>query len=162
MKLFFLPVALLWLASLSAQTTTVPSATLKTMEGQSVDLADYVGQGHPVIVSLWATWCKPCLQELDAIAEIYSEWQEEWQVELLAISVDDPRQAAKIAPLVSTRQWPYRILHDAGQQLRRSLQYNSIPQVYLLDAQGRIVYEHAGYTPGSEYELEDQLLRLQK
>ena len=147
------------LAPLGAQ-RAVPAVQVRTLDGESVNLQAYVGQGRPVIISLWATWCKPCLEELDNIAELYPEWQETYGLQLLAISVDDQRQLAKVGPLVSTRRWAYTILTDPAQQLKTALNYQLIPQLYLLNGAGEVVYEHTSYVPGNEFELEEKLRAL--
>jgi len=50
---------------------TIPSVDVKTLEGKTVNIQDYVGQGKITVISFWATWCSPCKRELDAISEMY-------------------------------------------------------------------------------------------
>lgn len=140
----------------------VPSAEIKTLDGKTVNLQDYANNGKITVLSLWATWCSPCKKELDAIAEIYPDWQEEYDMELVAITIDTQRALAKVKPMVESKGWEYIILSDANNVLRNSLQFQSIPQTYLIDQEGNIVYMHTGYVPGDEYELEDQIKKLVK
>lgn len=140
----------------------VPSAEIKTLDGKTVNLKDYASNGKITVFSLWATWCSPCKKELDAIAEIYPDWQEEYDMELVAITIDTQRALAKVKPMVESKGWEYIILSDANNVLRNSLQFQSIPQTYLVDQEGNIVYTHTGYVPGDEYELEDQIKKLKK
>lgn len=139
---------------------SVPSAEIKTLDGQTVNLQDYATNGKITVISLWATWCAPCKKELDAIAEIYPEWQESYNMELVAITIDTRRALAKVKPMVASKGWEYIVLSDANNVLRNSLQFQSIPQTYLIDQNGKIVYTHTGYVPGDEYELEDQMKKL--
>lgn len=141
---------------------SVPSAAIKTLDGKTVDLQDYAKNGKITVFSLWATWCSPCKKELDAIAEIYPDWQEEYDMELVAITIDTQRALAKVKPMVEAKGWEYIVLSDANNVLRNSLQFQSIPQTYLVDQSGKIVYTHTGYVPGDEYELEDQMKKLKK
>lgn len=140
-----------------AQPKTLPSVEVRTLDGKPVDIRDLAITGKPTILSFWATWCAPCKKELDAVAEVYESWQTEYDVQLIAISIDDQRAVAKVGPLVESKHWPYLILSDVNQQLKNALNFPSIPQTFLLDREGNIVYTHTGYVPGDEFELEEQL-----
>lgn len=139
---------------------TVPDVKLQTLDGQSVDLAEYTNQGQPVLLSLWATWCRPCHTELDNLQDEYPRWKAEYGVEVLAITIDNARQLPRVQPLVEAKGWPYPILSDPSGQLQRSLGFRAIPQLYLVDGAGRIVYQHSGYVPGIEEKLERKIKSL--
>jgi len=141
-------------------TNLLPSIDIKTLEGQTVNILDYVGNGKITIISFWATWCSPCKRELDAIAEIYPDWQEEYGVDLLAITIDDARSLAKVPALVETKGWEYTVLSDASRDLQKALNFQTVPQTFLIDQNGGIVYTHTGYNPGDEFELEDKVKAL--
>jgi len=143
-----------------AQNSTIPSVDIKTLAGKTVNIQDYVGKGKITVISFWATWCSPCKRELDAIAEIYPDWQEEYDVDFLAITIDDARSMAKVPSMVETKGWEYTILADSKQELQKALNFQTVPQTFLLDAEGKIVYTHAGYNPGDEIELEDKIAAL--
>lgn len=139
-----------------------PKADVKTPGGKTVNISDYIGKGKPTVVSFWATWCSPCKRELDAIGEIYPDWQEEYGVDLLAISIDDARASAKIPGMVASKGWDYTVLIDTPQAFGQALGFQTIPQTFLLDGEGNIVYSHNGYSPGDEFELEDKIKELVK
>ena len=86
MKKFLLAVVALFL-SVSAF-AELPSVQLKDIDGKRVDTAKLNNDGKPYIISFFATWCKPCLRELDAVNEVYADWQEETGVKLIAVSID--------------------------------------------------------------------------
>lgn len=140
--------------------STIPSVEIKTLDGKTVNIKDYIAKDKVTIVSFWATWCSPCKRELDAISDYYQEWQEEYDVELLAISIDDARSLAKIPALVETKGWEYTILADVKRELQKALNFQTIPQTFLLDKNGEIAYTHSGYSPGDEYELEEEIKKL--
>ena len=139
----------------------IPSVDVKTLEGKTVNIQDYVGKGKVTVLSFWATWCAPCKKELDNIADIYPEWQE-LGVEVVAITIDDARQLAKVPAMVKSKGWEYTILSDSKQDLQRALNFQSVPQTFLLDQEGNIVYTHTGYQPGDEVELEEEIHKLVK
>ncbi|MCB0645219.1 MAG: TlpA family protein disulfide reductase [Saprospiraceae bacterium] len=132
-----------------------PDATLKTLDGKSVSIKDELAKNKLTYVSFWATWCAPCKRELDAMAELFPGWREKYNLNVIAISVDDARGFAKVPSLVKSKGWEYVILSDMNNTLQQSLNFQSIPQTFLVDAQGNILYSHTGYSPGDEFELEE-------
>lgn len=151
--LFFLTVT-----AMSAQ-SEFPSVNITTLEGQTVNTNQLSKGDNVTIVSLWATWCVPCLKELDAISEVYPDWQEETGVELIAISVDDSRTINRVRPMVNGKNWDYEIFLDSNNDLRRALGASTVP-LTLLIKDNKIVHRHSGYTPGAEFELYDKILEL--
>ncbi|MCB0652371.1 MAG: TlpA family protein disulfide reductase [Saprospiraceae bacterium] len=139
----------------------LPDTEIRTLDGQVTNLTQYVGsdaeKGKITVISLWASWCKPCQTELDAIADLYDEWQEEYDMQLIAITIDTQRALAKVKPIVESKGWEYIILSDANQALKNTLNFQSIPHTLLVDQNGNIVDVHSGYSPGNEYELEDKI-----
>lgn len=135
----------------------MPAVTLNDMEGNAVRTDTLVGPGKPVIVSFFATWCKPCQRELSAIAEVYDEWQEDTGVEVIAVSIDEAQSINRVKPLVDAKNWPYRVLLDPNGELKRALGIQLIPYVVVIDENGKIIYKHNGYTDGAENELREVL-----
>ncbi len=151
--------ALLFCASTFAQ-KTLPDTEVTTLSGERVSIAEHAKNGKITVLSFWATWCSPCKKELDAISEVYDEWDELYNAELVAISVDNTRSVAKVGPLVAQKGWDYQVYLDSNQELQKSLNFRVVPQTYVIDENGVIVYEHTGYVPGDEYELEKKLAEL--
>lgn len=157
-KLFFTPILLvLFLTTINAQ-TSLPELELKSIEGKSINLKQY-SKDKLIVYSFWATWCIPCMNELDAIAEQYDDWQEEVNFELVAVSIDDARTKSRIKPLVNGKGWEYMVLLDSNQALKRALNIANVPYVIIVK-NGKIVYSHSGYTPGSEEDLFEKLKTL--
>lgn len=141
---------------------TLPSVDLKTLDGAVFNTSEIANDGKPVIISLWATWCKPCVAELLAIADVYDDWVEETGVKLYAISVDDTRTAAKVAPFVNGRGWEYVVLQDINSDFKRAMNVPDVPYLCILNGKGEIVWQHSSYAPGSEEEVYQEILKLVK
>jgi thiol-disulfide isomerase/thioredoxin len=160
-KTFLVLVALLVALAAFAQ-KTLPSANIKTLEGQTINAQDLGKTGKITVISFWATWCSPCKKELDAIKDYYEDWQEKYGVELVAVSVDDARSAAKVPAMVKEKEWAYRILLDPAREFQTAANIQAVPHTFVLDQNGNIVFEHNGYTPGDELELEELFKDLKK
>ena len=133
---------------------TIPNINLNTLGGKSVKIQDEISKEKITILSFWASWCVPCINELDAISEVYEDWQEDFNLELIAISTDDARTQKRIRPMVNGKGWPYKILLDKNQELKRALNISTIPQIIILK-DSKIIYIHSGYSPGVEDEFYD-------
>ena len=144
------------LSALSAW-AVLPDVTLHDVDGRSVHVSTLSQIGKPVIISFFATWCKPCMRELKAIDEVYSEWQEETGVEMYIVSVDQGQDAMKVKPLVDGYGWDYHVLLDPNSEFKRAMNVQNIPHVFVLNSKGEIVYNHMGYTDGDETTLRTYL-----
>lgn len=131
----------------------LPAVTLKTMDGKTVSTDTLRNNGKPFIVDFFATWCKPCNRELDAISEVYQDWQEETGVRIFAVSIDQGQNINKVKPLVDSHNWDYDVLLDPNGDFKRALGVQMIPYVLICDGKGNIVYKHNGYADGDEEEL---------
>ena len=158
-KLFTAALCLFITTSIAAQ-KNVPDLPLKTMDGKTVNLQDYAKDGKITVISFWATWCSPCKKELDAIADFYPDWQADYNVELVAITIDTRRALAKVPSIVETKGWEYTVLIANEQDAQNALNFQTIPQTFLIDSNGQIVWDHNGYVPGDEEELEDEIAKL--
>jgi thiol-disulfide isomerase/thioredoxin len=142
------------------KTSPFPSVDIKSVEGRIVNTDQFENDGKPIVVSFWATWCKPCAKELDAITEVYDDWQDETGVKVIAISIDDSRNSAKVSPYANGKDWPFEIYLDPNGDLKRALNVNAIPHTFLLNANKEIVWQHTSYFDGDEEELFEEILKL--
>lgn len=138
----------------------LPKVTLRDINGRQVQTDTLANGGKPFIVDFFATWCKPCNRELNAISEVYEDWQEETGVKIYAVSIDEAHNINKVKPLVDQSGWDYDVLLDPNSDFRRALGIQMIPYVLVCDGQGNIVYRHNGYTDGAETELIDKVREL--
>ena len=130
----------------------IPNINVNTLKGKSVSIESQLSKDKVTVLAFWATWCVPCINELDAISDVYEDWQEETGVKIIAISTDDSRTQKRIKPMINGKGWDYQILLDKNQELKRTLNITLIPHVVVLKG-NEIVYRHTGYAPGAEEEL---------
>jgi len=140
----------------------IPSVQLKDLNGKTVDTSMLSNDGNPFIISFFATWCKPCLRELEAIKEVYEDWQQETGVKLYAVSIDDAQNSLKVGPETRAKGWPFEILLDPNSDFKRALGINMIPAVFVVDGNGKIVSSRTGYTNGAEEQLIEEVRKLLK
>jgi len=131
--------------------TSLPDIQLTNLDRQSVSIQE-ISKDKVLVFSFWATWCVPCINELDAIAEEYEDLQDEFNFELIAVSIDDARTKSRVKPMVNGKGWEYEILLDNNQKLKRALNIANVPYVIIVK-NGKVVHTHSGYTPGAEQEL---------
>ncbi|MES2397120.1 MAG: TlpA disulfide reductase family protein [Bacteroidota bacterium] len=140
----------------------LPSADLKTVEGKTVNSSKFTNDGKPIIISFWATWCKPCKKELDAISENFEEWQKETGVKLIAISIDDSRSSGKVGTDAKSHGWDYEIYIDQNQDFKRAMNVNNVPHTFIINGKGEIVWQHNSYAEGDEDHLYEALKKIAK
>lgn len=145
-----------------SSTRKLPSIDVKTLDGKTFNTSKISNDGKPIIISFWATWCKPCKKELDNISEEYSNWQKETGVKLIAVSIDDARGAAKVPAEVKSKGWEYEVYIDQNQDLKRALNINNVPHTFLLNGKGEIVWQHNSYAEGDEDKLFENVKKVAK
>ena len=143
-----------------AQIKNLPNVDVKKIDGSSFNFKNIDNNSNPIVISFWATWCKPCTKELNNIAELYEDWQDETNVKLVAVSIDDRRSQSKVAPYVNSSGWEYEIYIDPNSDLKRAMGVSTVPHTFLLDKNKQIIWQHRGYVEGDEYELFDEILKL--
>jgi thiol-disulfide isomerase/thioredoxin len=148
------------IAQSTATKTDVGHASVKTLEGKDFNTANITNDGKPFIIDFWATWCKPCVAELDAINENYKEWQEETGVKVFAVSIDDSRSMSRVGPYVAGKGWDYTILLDPNGDFKRAMNVNSVPHTFLFDGSGKLVAQHNNYSAGDEDNLFEEIKKL--
>lgn len=126
----------------------IPNGKVTTLKGDVIELKSIFSDQLPVVVSFWTTTCIPCLDELNAFAEQWELLQAKSPFKLVAIAIDDSRSASKVSIVARANDWPFQVFLDKNQDIKRAMQVNLIPHVFVFDAQGKQLYSHVGYSPG--------------
>ncbi|MEM6699887.1 MAG: TlpA disulfide reductase family protein [Bacteroidota bacterium] len=120
--------------------------------------------GKPTVLLFWMTTCVPCQFELDNIHKKYAEWQKEADFNLYAISQELPKYASRFAPYVHRKKWEFEAYYDFNRVFRRIMPegLNGLPQTFILDKNGKIVYHRRKYRMGDEDLLFEEVKALSK
>lgn len=143
-----------------AASAQIPSVTLKDMQGKTINTAELSNDGHPFIISFFATWCKPCMRELDAINENIEDWREETGLKVIIVSIDDGQNVAKVRPLVDSKGWDYDVLLDPNGDFKRAMNVQMVPSMFIFDGEGKLIDSRTGYADGSEEHIIELLRKL--
>jgi len=125
-----------------------PNFKAENLDGDIVELSSETGKG-PVLLSFWATWCKPCIEELNEYKKIYEEYKDKG-FKMFAISTDDEKTVAKVKPFVKSKNFQFPVLLDTNSDVARLYYAQSVPYSVILDKKGYIIYSHLGYMRGDE------------
>ena len=152
-----LAIALACLAGLNASVDAelagqlAPDFALKSASGSNYRLSEY--RGRVVLVSFWATWCGECRSQLTALADMHQRYPDVG-LQFFAISVD--RDVDDVADAAHRLGIEFPALHDVGGHVSEQYAVDRTPYVVLIDQQGVIRFEHAGFHTGDEREYLEQ------
>ncbi len=149
-SVFWKVVILLCICSSVSSQKRLPNVFIENLQRQSVSATEIVNSEGPTIISFWATWCKPCLRELNAINSKLEQWKPETNVKFVAISTDDARTSMRVAAYVKSKNWQFDVFIDQNGDLQRSMNILSIPHTIILDKNGELIYQHSAYAVGDE------------
>jgi len=162
-KIVFLLALVFSLNSIFAQENTansdIKAVDIKDLNGANFNTSEIKNDG-PIVIDFWATWCKPCIKELMAIDEDFVDLQEETNVKIYAISIDDSKSTAKVAPFVNGKAWEFEVLLDENSDFKRAMGVINVPHTFVFDKNGKLMWQHSSYNEGDENELYEVIKKV--
>ncbi len=132
-----------------------PDFTLLDLDGKRIKLTDALKKG-PVLIDFWATWCKPCLQALPHVNDLYKQYRNQG-LQTFAITIDSPKSQSKVKPFIKGSGYEFQILLDQDMEVRKLFGGKDVPLTVLIDKNGQVVFRHLGYVPGDEKYLAEKV-----
>ena len=147
---------LLLIVALSfGQEKSIPQVKLKDMKNKTQSL-DKLVKDKVTLINFWATYCVPCRKEMKHLNRINETYADK-DVQVIGISIDDSRTVGRVKSMVKSQKLEYQILLDTEQKLYKNFNTTAMPFSILIDAQGKILWEHTGYLPGDEVKMEQEI-----
>jgi cytochrome c biogenesis protein CcmG/thiol:disulfide interchange protein DsbE len=129
--------AIVWLQSAKYEPLTVgkdaPDFSLPNLDDKTVKLSDY--RGKVVFLNFWATWCKPCREEMPSMEVLYKNFERDGLV-ILAVSIDRVTTKKDIPPFVKGLSLTFPVLVDSWGQTDKRYKLMGVPETYIIDQQG--------------------------
>jgi cytochrome c biogenesis protein CcmG, thiol:disulfide interchange protein DsbE len=140
------------------QKSKASNFTAEDLDGRKIELKTLLLDG-PVLMSFWATSCKPCIKELSELQKFYPDYKKKG-FEILAVDVDGPRSVSAVKPKVKGLKWEFPVLLDTNKDIYRKYQVLGIPHTVLIDQNGDVRYTHTTYKSGDEKVIQKKIDEL--
>jgi len=128
---------LVWMQSAKYEPLTVgkvaPDFELPGLDEKMVKLSDF--RGKVVFLNFWATWCKPCREEMPSMEVLYKNFERDGLV-VLAVSIDRVTTKKDIPPFVKGMSLTFPVLVDSWGQTDKRYKLMGVPETYIIDQQG--------------------------
>jgi cytochrome c biogenesis protein CcmG, thiol:disulfide interchange protein DsbE len=135
-----------------------PGLVLRSVTGERIEL-DALRHSGPVLLDFWATWCKPCLESIPELEALHERWRDRG-LTVIGISIDGPRNFARVRPFASRLGIHYPIVLDEDGRLQEQFRVREVPTTVLFDTSGVVVRITPGYRPGETTALEAAIVAL--
>lgn len=157
-KAILLTTVVLSLASAVAQ---IPNLAIQDTLNNTWNLPDYMEQGDKnYLIAFWASWASPAKKQFNEWKNYYPAWKNQYNIEVLAISIDWPNLHWAAKQQYNANNWTYSLFFANADSAQVAFDVFAVPHIFLVNTAGQIVYEHIGYAPGDEIELNDIIQQL--
>jgi peroxiredoxin len=127
-------------------TPPAPPFKVKDLTGRTLELGELLRHG-PVLLDFWATWCKPCVEAMPELETWHRDYGPRG-LTVIGVSVDGPRNFAKVRPFVAGKGITYPIVLDSDGRLQQLYHVLAVPTAFLIDTTGTIARVRIAYRPG--------------
>ncbi len=142
------------LATTAIHAQDLPNTQVKDVStGKKVPFAQTIEKGKVTVISFWATWCVPCKKEIKNISLKLADWKKEVDFNYMTMSIDEARAEGLVRTYAISQGWSFPYYIDPNSDLKRSLNFQSVPFTMIIDKEGKIVWKHIGYEEGGENEV---------
>ncbi len=106
--------------------------TLPDLDGNSHKLSEYGGK--VIFLNFWATWCKPCAEEMPSMQTIYEQLDRS-KFEIVAVSVDSEGPDT-VREFTEANGITFPVLHDRSGKIKETYKTTGVPETFIVDQNG--------------------------
>ncbi|MES2704621.1 MAG: TlpA disulfide reductase family protein [Bacteroidota bacterium] len=142
------------MASVAVHAQELPNTQIKDVNtGKKIAFNQALPKGKVTVISFWATWCVPCKKEIKNISMKMADWKKEADFEYITVSIDEARAEGLVRTYAISQGWSFPYYIDPNSDLKRSLNFQSVPFTMIIDKAGKVAFRHIGYEEGGENEV---------
>jgi len=134
-----------------------PNIRIKTLKNKNTSTYTVI-DSQLTLFNFWATFCVPCRKEMKHLNHLHNTYKDS-SFQVVGISIDDSRTARRVSSVVKSQKLDYPIYLDTEQKLYKQFNSSAMPFSVLVAPDGHILWEHIGYIPGDEKEMEKIILK---
>ena len=136
----------------------LPNVKIKSLKGKKRSTKKMLNETY-TMMSFWATWCVPCLKEMKELDILHHRYKDK-NFHVVGISVDDSKTIKKITTTLKSKKISYPVYLDTEQKFFGKFNTEALPFSILVSPDGKILWEHSGYIPGDEKEMEAVIIDI--
>ena len=133
------------LLAVNASAASAPDFRERTLEGKPLAMRDQLKPGRALLLTFWATWCGPCLEELRSVSDQLAK-DASFPLDVISVNVDAPDTASDVRSVAKLNGLKFPIVMDTKQEIfGRYHPQKTLPFSVLIDERGSVVTTFSGY-----------------
>ncbi|RMF06349.1 MAG: TlpA family protein disulfide reductase [Candidatus Neomarinimicrobiota bacterium] len=130
----------------------LPDFTIQLVDGKTVAVRELWQEG-PLLIDFWATWCVPCKKEMRYLNTFHDQYSSQG-FRVLTVNQDTPRSLGKVRSYIHSNRYHFLVGLDPNKQISQLLNAVVLPTTLIVNQDGEIIWQHQGFLPGDEQEIE--------